>query len=205
MGLLQTDVKHTYLQTRMGPLGKADVGELNTIFIELEDRARAEGEREGFDRGSIKLQRQLDLRYPFQGYELTVDVPNRPLTDGDKPAIRESFDVLHKSTYGTSAKEEVPDIVNVRVVSVTEVAKLDLPELKNGHYGKPQPVGGRRVLFDENKGYIEVPIYDRTAIPPEGTIKGPAIIEQLDSTTVLLPGQEARVERFGNIIVTGHA
>jgi N-methylhydantoinase A len=205
MGLLQTDVKHTYLQTRMGPLAKTDVGEFNSIFVELEERARAEGEREGFDRGSIKLQRQLDLRYPFQGYELTVDVPNRPLTDADKPAIREAFDALHKSTYGTSAKEESPDIVNARVVSITEVAKLDLPELKNGHKGAILPVGSRKVLFDEKQGYLDVPIYRRSAIPAEGVIQGPAVIEQLDSTTVLLPTQQARMERFGNIIVTGHA
>jgi len=60
------------------------------------------------------------------------------------------------------------------------------------------------VLFEEREGYIEVPIYDRATIPPKGIVAGPAIIEQLDSTSVILPGQQAEVERFGNIIVTGH-
>lgn len=203
MGLLQTDVKHHYLQTRMGSLNEIPVGELNDVFKELEARALSEGEREGFERSAIKVQRQLDLRYPFQGYELTVDCPNRPLTDDDKAGIRDAFDTQHQAVYGTSAKQEVPDIVNIRVTSVTEVQKLDLPQVKNGG-GKFEPVGKRKVLFDEAQGYVEVPIYDRVTIPAGGKVVGPAIIEQLDSTTVILPGQTAEVEKFGNIIITGH-
>jgi N-methylhydantoinase A len=200
MGLLQTDVKHYYLQTRMGSLAKVPVDELNTIFTQLEERARREATQEGFEPKAVKLQRQLDMRYPFQGYELTIDCSNEAFTEDDKAKVRAAFDQLHKEVYGTAATGEIPDIVNVRVMSVAEVAKLDLPELPKGERD-PKPVARRKVLFDEHEGYLDTPIYDRIKLGASAVINGPAVIEQLDSTTVILPGQTAEIERYGNIII----
>ena len=200
MGLLQTDVKHYYLQTRMASLGRVSTDELNKIFAQLEERARREAVQEGFDPKAIKLQRQFDLRYPFQGYELTVDCQNEDLRDSDKAKIRTDFDTLHKEVYGTAATGEIPDVVNIRVMSIAEVAKLDLPELPRGDKN-PKPVSRRPVLFEDRDGYIDTPIYDRTQLGFGSVIMGPAVIEQLDSTTVVLPGQKAEVERYGNIII----
>jgi N-methylhydantoinase A len=200
MGLLQTDVKHYYLQTRMGSLAKVPVDELNTIFIQLEERARREAIQEGFDPNAVKLQRQLDMRYPFQGYELTIDCSNAAFAEADKGKVRAAFDQLHKEVYGTAATGEIPDIVNVRVMSIAEVAKLDLPELPKSERD-PKPVARRQVLFDEKDGYLDTPIYDRAKLGAGAVINGPAVIEQLDSTTVILPGQKAEIERYGNIII----
>ena len=200
MGLLQTDVKHYYLQSRMVSLAKVPVDELNAIFAELEERARREAVQEGFDAAHIALQRQLDLRYPFQGYELTIDCQNEPLAEGAKAKIRADFDRLHKEVYGTAATGEIPDVVNVRVMSIAEVAKLDLPELPRGA-NNPKPVARRPVLYEEREGYIDTPVYDRATLGAGARIAGPAIVEQLDSTTVILPGQKAEVERYGNIMI----
>ncbi len=66
-----------------------------------------------------------------------------------KPKVRTAFDQQHKEVYGTAATGEIPDIVNsVRVMSLAEVAKLDLPELPKGDK-TPKPVAQRKVLFDE--------------------------------------------------------
>src|SRR5262249_21050007 len=81
MGLLQTDVKHYYLQSRLIPLTLYPVEELNELYAELERQARAEAEAEGFDPHALDIQRQLDLHYPFQGYELTVPVRNGRLDE----------------------------------------------------------------------------------------------------------------------------
>src|SRR5579884_442290 len=72
MGLLQTDVKHYYLQSRLAPFGSVPAAELNAIFAELEQRALAEAAEEGFGKERVELVHQVDLRYPYQGYELTV-------------------------------------------------------------------------------------------------------------------------------------
>jgi N-methylhydantoinase A len=202
MGLLQTDVKHHYLQSRMGSLNKIPVEELEQLFKSLEERAVRESEQEGFGAQFLELQRQLDIRYPFQGYELTVDCPPPPYKEEHQAQIRAAFDKLHHSVYGTSATGEIPEVVNVRVMSTCKVPQLDLPELPPAK-GKPEPIARRKVLFEETRkqGYVDTPIYRRTDLLAGAEIAGPAIIEQLDSTTVLPPGMTAKMERFGNLII----
>lgn len=200
MGLLQTDVKHHYLQSRMGPLNSVPADELNRLFAILEERALKEAQQEGFDGKSVELYRHLDLRYPFQGYELTIECASGPFTDEERAAVRKRFDRRHEEVYGTCAPGEMPEIVNVRVTSICRVAKLNLPELPRATQ-PAKPVGSRPVLFPEIGRYIDTPIYRRDTLGAGATIDGPAIVEQLDSTTVILPGQRAEVERFGNIIV----
>lgn len=200
MGLLQTDVKHQYLRSRMAPLSSVSCDDINAIFAELEERAVRDAEHEGFDAGLVQIERQLDLRYPYQGYELTVSCPARDMEEGDKPAIRRSFDALHKENYGTDAPGETPEVVNVRIASTVAVPKLDLPALEHSDE-PPVPSASRPVLFDAAIGYVDTPIFDRPDLKAGAVIPGPAIIEQLDSTTVILPGMTARIEKFGSIII----
>ena len=200
MGLLQTDVKHTYLRSRLSSLEAAPVDELNAIFAELEARSSVEAEQEGFAAEQVQIERQLDIRYPYQGYELTVPCPERDLVEADKPDIAAAFDALHESVYGSSAPGEKPEVVNVRVVSTVSVPKLDMPAIEVSD-ARPEPVSRRPVLFEAGEGYLDTPIYDRAKLKAGAVIEGPAIVEQLDSTTVVLPGMTASVEKFGNIII----
>ena len=200
MGLLQTDIKHSYLQSYLGSLGTASVERLNALYESLEERARREAVQEGLNPKKLKLTRALDLRYPYQGYDLTVECPKKNLTDADKPKIRAAFNKAHEEAYGTAATKEVPDIVNVRVTSLYEVPKLNLPPAKRKN-GAIRPVGKRKALFDKAKGYVMTPVFDRAALTAGWETKGPVIIEQLDSTTVVLPGQRVKNDRFGNLII----
>jgi N-methylhydantoinase A len=206
MGLLQTDVRHYYMQSRPASLATLPVSELNALFEGLEEQALSEAGIEGFERDAIGLHRQLDLRYPYQGYELTVPCPGVRLTASDALAIRQAFDELHKQVYGVSAPDEVPEVVNVRVMSVSSVPTLSLPELAAG---EPSPeaalIGRRRALFEEKGDFTETPIYRREALRAGNIIRGPAIVEQVDSTTVILPRQEAVVDRHGLLAVAVEA
>lgn len=176
------------------------VAELNVLFGEQEERARKEAASEGFGPDDIALQRQLDLRYPFQGYELTIDCP-ADMGEDDKPAIRAAFDKLHEETFGTSAPGEIPEIVNVRVVSTGKVEKLAFRPIAKAS-GPVEPVARRPVLFEIAEGYVDTPIYERASLRDGHRLTGPAIVEQLDSTTVVLPGQTADVDSYGNLIIT---
>lgn len=200
MGLLQTDVKHSYIQSHPVSLGTASVQKLNALFGELEARALREAEQEGLNPKKVKLTRQFDLRYPFQGYDLTVDFTGKDVKETDKSKIRAAFNRVHEETYGTAAHGEIPDIVNVRVTSMFEVSKLELPALQ-ARKGTVKPVGKRKALFDKAKGYVATPIYSRRDLPGGWSAKGPVIIEQLDSTTVVLPGQSVKSDKYGNLII----
>jgi N-methylhydantoinase A/oxoprolinase/acetone carboxylase beta subunit len=113
---------------------------------------------------------------------------------------------LHHQVYAISAPDEAPEIVNVRVMSISRVPMLRLPELPAG---SPSPdgalVGHRRALFEESGDYLDTPVYRREALRDGNVIEGPAIVEQVDSTTVILPRQRAVVDRFGLLTITVEA
>ena len=203
MGLLQTDVKHYYLRSRLAPLTGLPVDEINALFAGLEQRALQEAAEEGFGRDQVALTYQMDLRYPYQGYELTVECPTPPFKEADKETVRRSFDRLHQQVYATSAPQEVPDVVNLRVMSVSAVPHLVLPDLAGGS-AQPEAAalkGTRPVLFEEYREYRDTPVYRRDGLRPGNIIDGPAIIEQLDSTTVVLPAQRVTVHRTGTLSI----
>jgi N-methylhydantoinase A len=199
MGLLQTDVKHYYLQSRLVPLTLLPIDELNALYADLEQQAADEARLERFEPAGLELQRQLDLHYPYQGYELTVPVPGGTLQPADVEAVRRAFDQLHLQVYGTSAPHEIPEVVNVRVVAVSQVPKLTFQPL--GTAKEDALRRHRCALFEESGEYVQTPIYERARLSPGSTIQGPAIIEQLDSTTVVLPGQRAVVDAYGTLAV----
>src|SRR5262249_55086900 len=199
-----TDVKHFYLQTHMVSLQDYPVDELNALFEHLEGQALAEAREEGFDTHTLELHRQLDLRYPYQGYELTVPCQSEPLTEAGKERIRDDFDRLHQEVYGTSARDEIPQVVNVRVVSVSEVPKLRERELPAGGTAPDAALAGhRRALFEEHGEYVDTPIYRREKLRAGNVVEGPAIVEQLDSTTVILPRHRAEGDRYGTLTIAG--
>jgi N-methylhydantoinase A len=108
--------------------------------------------------------------------------------------------------YGISAPDEAPEIVNVRVMSISRVPMLHLPELPaDGPSPDGALMGHRRALFEEAGGYVDTPVYRREALRAGNVIDGPAIVEQVDSTTVILPRQRAEVDRFGLLTIAVEA
>jgi N-methylhydantoinase A len=202
MGLLQTDVRHFYLRSRLAPLSALSADEMTHIFDKLEDRARAEAREEGFDVDALGLERQVDLRYPFQGYELTVPMETGPITEATRTLLREAFDAIHQQVYGTSAPQETPEVVNLRVVASNPVPRLNLPELERGEAPPASAsVGSRSIILEEHADRQEVPVFRRERLLFGNIVEGPAVLEQLDSTTILLPGQRATVDRFGTLLI----
>ena len=206
MGLLQTDVKHYYLRSHPGPLTSLPLETINSVFHELGQRALDEAKVEGFALEQVQLLHQMDLRYPYQGYELTVPCMAPPFTEADKETVRRAFDQAHLEVYAISAPNEIPEVVNLRVVSVSSVPHLALPDIEEGGTS-PQAAqtGSRMALFEETGAYVDTPLYDRALLKQGNVIQGPAIIDQLDSTTVLLPRQRAEVVRLGTIVITVEA
>lgn len=199
MGLLMTDVKRNYLVSRLKPLAQFPGAEMAAIFDSLIARANAEASAEDTDPATLRYERILDLRYLGQGYELSIPCPTGAFTDAAKAAIVAAFHALHAQTYGYDARDRVLEVVNFRLVTTAVLRKLELHP-HAGTAAEPAPVKStRRAYFG---GWVDTPIYDRARLAPGQVIPGPAIIEQSDSTTVLVAGQTARPDRFGNLIVS---
>ena len=204
MGLLQTDVRHLYLRSAVGLLSSYPVDEINAIFAELRRRATDDVSEEGLDVTELRLKQQIDLRYLHQGYHLTVDGPDGDITQTHKQPIKAAFDDLHRRTYGASAPEEDAELVTLRVVSEVPVPHLRLPRIAAGHVADARV--GERPLYDLTSAeFANAYVYDRARLGADDRIAGPAIVEQYDSTTVVLADQVLRVDDFGNLLITEEA
>lgn len=201
-GMLQTNVRHSYLRSEVGVLSRFPASRINELFAALEAQAYAEAQTEGFQPGQVKLTRLLDLRYPHQGYTLPVTCPPG-LADDGRAAIKRAFDAEHAQVYGQSAPKEDAEIVTFRLQSEIDVPRLELPRLAPGTGGVERALKGTRKLYDiDAQRFVEARIYDRARLGAGDSFAGPAIVDQFDSTCVVLAGQNASVDASGILVIT---
>jgi N-methylhydantoinase A len=201
IGLLMSDVKYNYVRSKMAPLSEVTPEDVNDTFERLAAQALAELRSDGFATEYVRVERTLDMRYAGQGYEIAVACPAEQLRVSDLKELRISFDQQHRSMFGHMAPEEPVEIVSYRVRGVGLVPAVELPKFeRTGAALKDARRGTRRTRFDGAQ--FDCPIYEREQLDVGSTFAGPAILEQLDCTTVVRPGQTARVDKSKSLIVT---
>ncbi len=205
LGLLCTDVVHDYIRSSLKPLSEVAPAEAEAIFAELEDKARAELAAEGMAGADVVLQRELDMRYTGQGYELRTPLESRQaaLDRNALAAARERFDIRHAQIHGHSAKDRPVEIVSYRL-------RVSVPVPKYQPRAAPAPVRPRPVA-DAAKGTREVyfharaastaTVYERDRLDIGSIVVGPAIVEQFDATTVIPSGWRGGVDGYGNLVL----
>jgi N-methylhydantoinase A len=166
------------------------------------DAARADLRSEGFGADEMKIEAFLDLRYAGQGYELTVPCPVPPLKGDDLKRMRERFDAQHEQASGHKAETEPVELVSLRLISYGLVPQAKLsPAQATGRKIDEARTGERKIYFGKEHGTLKCQIYTRGLLEAGHRIAGPAVIEQLDTTTVIHPEQEATVDDYRNLIV----
>ena len=203
LGLLVTDLKHDYSLTLIRRADEIEPGEVQAAYEKMEQQGWTTLRQEGIPPESIAFLRQVDLRYVRQSYELTVPVPAGNFTSSEVKRLVDQFHLEHDRTYGFSAPDEPAEFVNLRLTAIGKIIKPCLRELGESD-ADPAPAlkGHRPVYFGETGGYVDCPIYDRYALGVGCLVVGPAIVEEIDSTTVIHPGYQARVDKFGNLLLT---
>jgi N-methylhydantoinase A len=202
LGLLMSDVKHDYVRSKLVGLDDLDLDEINPMFGQLIDGARADLHGEGFKDSEIKMEPYLDLRYAGQGYELTVPCPMPPLTREDLALMRARFDTVHEQNSGHKAETEPVELVSLRLISLGLVPQAKLsPGKVSGRKVEQANIGARKVFFGKGHGMLSTQIYSREALEPGHKISGPAIVEQLDTTTVIHPEHQAIIDEYRNLIM----
>jgi N-methylhydantoinase A len=195
-------VKHDYVRSKLAGLEELDLAEINRLFDQLIDQAKKELRGEGFKDDEIKIEPYLDLRYAGQGYELTVPCTMPPLKREDLKVMRDRFDTLHEQNSGHKAETEPVELVSLRLISLGLVPQAKLsPGKVTGRKTEEAKTGERQVFFGTEHGRLATQIYDRDRLEPGHRIAGPAIVEQLDTTTVIHPEQAATVDEYRNIII----
>jgi N-methylhydantoinase A len=197
LGLLLSDVRHDYVVSDLKALEAVDVRKVNDVFEGMRKHAESELLDEGFAREQLQYEYDLDLRYVGQGYELTVRVDEVPLREGDLRKIRGDFDQQHLALTGHSAPDSGVEIVNYRVTGVAIVPKATLASPFAAAGTLDDAFAGYRDTYFGSSQPVQTRLYERAKLPVGAQIDGPAILLQADSTTVVPPGQRARVIELG--------
>jgi N-methylhydantoinase A len=200
-GMLMADFRFDYVRTYLQELRAADNPFLVQAFRQLEQHAREEMEKNNVASEKISFLHSVDIRYCGQRH--AIEVPIRLDERGGIDRIRESFHELHRRNYGFDVRENEIEMMNVRLAAIGEVVKPALAEIRH-RSPATRPAGarmGKRSVFLEGT-VREAPVYNRDLLPVGEEIAGPAIVEQLDSTTLIFPDQTARVDGFLNLIIT---
>jgi N-methylhydantoinase A len=184
--MLASDLRHDAVQTQLARQDRMDDAARDAVWRELEDRLAATFEEEGLERGEVTFRRSADMRYA--GQEHTVEVP----AGGD-------FHELHEQLYTFRLASPI-EFVNFRVTGLGAVRKPEPARVERNGDAAGAAKGTRSVDFDE-LGRHEARLYERDRLGAGASVEGPAVIEEPAASTVVFPGQVARVDDHGVLVV----
>jgi N-methylhydantoinase A len=194
LGCLLVDVRHDLSTMFLASVGSVDLAELEGAFERLETEARERLDHEGVPPEQMSIQRLLDMRYLGQWRSLTISIGSP--ADVDEAVAR--FHAEHERAYNYRRDGAPVEIYRLSVRAVGVTPKPSLKRYPTGD-GALRPHASRRVRFDETDAPVETPVYLRSELPAGASLDGPAVFEQLDSTTLVPPGWRAEVDDLLNI------
>jgi N-methylhydantoinase A len=197
LGLIGTDLKRDYVQTLHST---ADAAALEAAFRALEQRGTAMLDRTGVPSGQRRFERSVDARYARQSFELVVPVPPRPVDDAALAEIAAAFHDRHRYTYGHDNRSEPVQIVSVRLAAIGTTPPLVIRDQVAP--ARTDAVKSKRQVWFRETGAIEAAIYDRRRMPAGMAAAGPAVIESLESTILVPPGWQAKMNDDGFVLLT---
>ncbi len=202
-GLVVSDQKEDFVRTLSLTLSDDSLAAVRACFEELLAAAGHWFERERIPPARRYLLPRFDMRHKGQNFELPITLPRRNAAEGvdieDTETLAVAFHEMHERSYGFHNAQDPIEIVNLRLTAIAE-GEIDLvvrAERPNG--STPEPFDVRPVVFGGEE--LDTPIYNRDSLSPGVEIPGPAIIVQLDTTSVLAPGDRARLDEALNLIM----
>lgn len=200
IGLLTADLEYHALRTAFAVKGALNTARLQGLFADMEQELMGIFAKDGVPVERTRMLRQGDLRYVGQGYELKIDFPAGEITDEALEAVWEAFHNRHRDEYGHSFEASPIEIVTVKVRGIGEVEKLGEPTAYVGS-AEAVVIGSGRCVFRVNDVLetFDTPYINRTTLPVGQELRGPAILLQADTTTVVPPGWSYLADRFGNV------
>jgi N-methylhydantoinase A len=198
LGVAVGDLIHDFTDPILLPLDIVDPQDLSRRFDAMTDRARLVLADEGVHESAMEFQPYMIARYIGQMHDLQVELPIGELHDLDPKMLAIYFHNNHKAAYGVAVEDEPVFVVDARLRAIGRVKK---PEFRGAAGTEaPAPIRQTEAWF-EDVGAVTVPVFSRSRWLPEVTLEGPAIIQEYDSTTVVLPGQKWHADEVGSIVI----
>lgn len=200
-GMLMSDLKHNFVRTYPVLLKDADP----KVFGRLMDEMKGEGEGllvfEGIKESEIEFRYSLDLRYVKQYHEVEVEITAQEVRNFDIESMATRFHPAHNALYGYSLEDQgTPvELINMRLVCIGRTHK---PEFQQQEYAGEDPSRAykrhRRVYLPTQREFRDVGVFDGLALQCGNRVEGPAIIEQVNTTTFVAPEFNVLTDRYGS-------
>ena len=200
LGLLTADARFDVTRTLVASLHDVRWEQIDALFEAMEADGRAQVQATGLQ-GDWTMRRLAEVRYAGQGHELSVEVPAGRLGPAALESIAGAHAAVYSAHYGYAEPAGTPlEATNWRLeisCAVPAAAGAALPKRAGGSARK----GERSVYIPERGGFIPCPVYDRYALAPDEPLLGPALVEERETTVMLLPGDRAAVDGHGNLVI----
>jgi N-methylhydantoinase A len=200
-GMLMSDLKHDFVRTYSTVLSEIDAKKFQSFFEEMEEGALMLLESEHIPRDSVQHFYSLDMRYVKQYHEVKVKITKQDIEEGNFERMAGRFHPEHNRLYGYSLEQqETPiELINLRLLSVGVTVK---PGFKREDYGGEDPSRAikkrRSVYLPSEKVFEEVTVYDGHKLVHGNRVEGPAIIEQINTTTFVSPEYSVLCDKYGS-------
>ena len=201
LGLITADFRHDYVRTVLWKQQQASLGQFKAQLGEMQAAALAQMKKEGVASDLVVFVAASDLRYEGQGFSLPVSFDLEELSGWNDlaPLIRR-FHQRHQETYGYHDRQAATEVVNLRLAAIGRLAPATLAQLPRRQPDPGPALEGTRKIYVEGR-FTDAEVYRRSGLGWGSVVTGPAIVEQLDSTTLILPGQRAETDEFGNLMI----
>jgi len=200
IGLLQADARIDVSVTRVLPMLSSSDQAIARLYTELEARARLDLQHLGFE-GEVRWSRYAYMRYAGQGFEVHVDLPEGQIGSGYGAKVVAAFHESYARRHKWSDPSAGVEGIDWALVATMPTAHRWPGFAPSSDAVGPGRRGSRRAWFPEAGGFAETRVLDRLALLREGSIVGPAIVEDPDCTALLLPDDVGHVSTQGNLII----
>lgn len=197
IGCVLANVRHDHVRSVNEQLTNVDLDEFHETITELEESGKELLESGDSPVHDIRTGYQSDMKYSGQTHTVSVDIPT---ATPDREEVRNQFEKAYLAKYSESVDKPVL-IDNIQVTTIGLVKKMDLQRLigETADSETAARKGTREVYFDGD--WLETTIYERKRLPIGSTLRGPAVLEQGDTTTVVNPGLECSIDEYGNVVI----
>ena len=199
-GLTVSSLRYEFSRTCLLDLASFDPGLVASLFDEMQSEAERWLDSEQVQEADRQIEWEASLRYRHQGFELHVPWPERAVSQLAVARLSPAFHALHKQLYSFALEDTPIELVGLRVTAVGRLPPPRRVPLA------PDPTRGSALIGQQliyfNGRFVDAPIYARSALSPNQVIGGPAIVQQLDATILLGPGEVATVHPYGALLIT---
>jgi N-methylhydantoinase A len=199
LGDATTAVRDESARTFIRKFSDTSAKELHNILSGLAKDAAKALEREKVARSEMRFGYQVDVRYKGQGLQITVAVNLDDLLTRGLEAVSAPFDEEHKRLF-TFALPLEHEIVNLRANVQGRGISISRPALAKGSKDPKAAAVGKQKTYMDGRDYTAI-VYDRAKLKAGNEVVGPAIVMEMDSTTVILPKHYGKVDLAGNILI----